>query len=170
MRWPLLISGMILTSLTAGCASNPHGHGGRFIAEYQPGEHPCTTCTPYQAVYALYQWRKPPAETPPHTWIPEQEVAELYVRGLGRWKPVGFEKGSNGELLAVAGDEKIPLEDGHYCWHITTASEDRGMQRILSDTGENVVAVATAPFALAACVCMLPVFATMGLGVMVLGL
>ena len=169
MRRPLLFFGMFLALLTAGCATNLHGHGGKFIAEYQPGEHPCTTHTPYKAVYVLYQWRKPPGGTPPHSWIPEQEVTELFLRGLGRWEKVGFEKGPNGELLAVAGGEKIPLEEGRYCWHITTATEYQGVQRVLNETGENVVAVAAMPFGLAAFACMLPVFAGMGLGLLFLG-
>ncbi len=167
MRRPLLLLGMIVALVTVGCASNPHGHGGRFIAEYQPGGPPSTTHTPYKAFYALYQWRQPPGDPPPHTWIPEHEVTELYLRGLGRWEKVGFEKGSGGELLAVAGGEKIPLEEGRYCWHITPATEYQGAQRIPSETGENVVAVASMPLGLAACAFLLPLYAVAGLGALV---
>ncbi len=163
MRRPFLVYGMILALATGGCVSNPHGHGGEFVVEYRPGDQPSTCQAPYKAVYVLYQWHTLPGGPPPHTWIPEQEVSELFLRGLGRWEKVGFEKGSHGELLAVAGGEKISLAEGHYCWHITTASEYQGMQRILHETGENVVTVVSLPFGLAACVCMMPIYAAIGL-------
>ena len=46
-------------------------------------------------------------------------------------------------------DEKIPLPEGRYCWHISTSTEYRGMERILHETGENLVGGVTLPFATA---------------------
>jgi hypothetical protein len=33
--------------------------------------------------------------------------------------PVGFEKGADGQLFAVVGEDKIPLPPGHYSWRTT---------------------------------------------------
>lgn len=162
----LIVCALVVAVLTAGCVSNPHSHGGKFIAEHRPGETPETAETPYKAVYALYHWQEPPQDAPPHTWLPDQQVAELFVRGLAREDKVGFEKGTNGELIAVAGNEKIPLEDGRYCWHITADSEYRGTQRLWHETGETARTVAAVPVAIvmlpitaAMFLCALPVFA-----------
>src|SRR5262249_25917988 len=119
--------------------------------------------TPYQATYVLYHWRPQPTDPPPQTWIPDQEVEELYVRGLGRWVNIGFEKGDKGKLFAVAGKEKIPLEDGRYCWHINPATEYHGAERLLHETGQNIVYVVRLPFGLAAAAVAIPVILGCGL-------
>jgi hypothetical protein len=143
--------------LGPGCAANPHSHGGKFISEYNSGSSPDLGWTPYQATYVLQQWRPRPDDPPPQSWIPEQEVQELYTRGLARWKRIGFEKDDHGKLFAVAGDEKIALEDGRYCWHISSDTEYRGAMRVLNETGENVVYVAGLPFQAAAGIIAVPI-------------
>jgi hypothetical protein len=155
---------LILALFNAGCLSNPHAHGGKLINQYSPGETPTVSETPYRATYVLYQWQKPPEGPPPHTWMAEHEVLELFVRGLGKAESLGFEKGEKDELMAVAGSEKIPLEPGRYCWHISTESEHRGLVRMAEATGETVrcvvevpVAGAVAVGAAAAYVCTVPV-------------
>lgn len=148
----------------SGCCHNPHDHGGEFVVEYQAGESAETTTAPYKATYALYQWSKPPDGPPPQKWIPEHEVTELYVRGLCHWDKIGFEKGEHGNLVAVAGSEKIPLEDGHYCWHITPDTEYRGGERILHEAGEDVITVVTLPFAVVGAALILPILAVVGAG------
>jgi hypothetical protein len=168
MTRKLIISVLTAAVLAAGCASHRHGHGGELVAEYRPGEEPPTTRTPYQATYALYQWHTPPTEPPPHTWIPDQEVTELYVRGLDRWEDIGFKKEENAGLVAVAGKEKIALENGHYCWHITPQSEYHGAQRILHEAGDNVLTVITLPFATACFIVVAPLVMVWG-GLMMLG-
>ncbi len=155
---------LVVALFVTGCCHNPHDHGGEFVAEYKCGDSPDTTTAPYKATYALYQWSKPPDGPPPQKWVPDREVTELYVRGLSRWDKIGFEKGENGKIVAVAGTEKIPLDDGHYCWHITSDSEYRGGDRILHETGENVLAVLTFPFDVAATAVVLPMFAVVGAG------
>jgi hypothetical protein len=152
----LLASALTLLAL-AGCASNPHSHGGQLVADIGPADKPDVDTAPYKATYVLYHWRKPPEGTIPEKWIPEQEVEQLYLRGLDRYDKIGFERDSKGQLFAVAGDEKIPLPDGRYCWHITQETEYRGLERILHETGENIVAVVEFPFAVAAAVVMAPV-------------
>jgi hypothetical protein len=150
----------------AGCVSNPHVHGGKLVAEHLPGEDPAVTRTPYKATYVLHQWQEPPRDAPPHTWVPEKQVNELYVRGLGRWDPVGFEKGADGQLLAVAGREKIPVPEGRYCWHVSPETEYQGAQRILHETGETATMIVLVPCATAVSICMLPFFfAVAGLAV-----
>ena len=65
---------------------------------------------------------------------------------------VGFAKGEEGQLFAVAGNEKLALPAGRYCWHLTPESEPSGGQKALwaaNDAGEALVMIAGG-------VCMLP--------------
>jgi hypothetical protein len=162
---------LILSTLISGCFSNSHLHGGKLVAEHKPGETPDTSHTPYKATYVLYHWLEPPAGAPPHTWIPEQQVEELYVRGLERWEPIGFEKDAAGHLVAVAGKEKIPLADGYYCWHISPETEYRGVARVMHEACENTWCVICFPFDVAFAAVLLPCYlATLGfLGFFALG-
>lgn len=153
----------------SGCAHhNSHPHGGRMVAEYCPGKDAEVTKTPYQATYVLYHWPKPPCDPPPHKWVPEHEVVEMFVRGLGKRACIGFEKDSDGKLFAVAGDEKIGLEAGRYCWHIHPTTEYTGMKWFAHETGERVVEIVSLPFGLVggaiALVCLIP----MGIAFLVL--
>jgi hypothetical protein len=140
-----------------GCCSNPHGHSGQLVSELSPTEKPALEAAPYKATYALYRWNNPPEGTPPERWVADEEVERLYLRGLCRYDKVGFERDEKGQLFAVAGEEKIPLADGHYCWHITPETEYRGMERILHETGENVVSIAALPFEIVGAVVFVPI-------------
>jgi hypothetical protein len=155
---------VLLLVCAAGCASNnPHCHGGQFVCEHQPEDKPETTTAPYKATYVLYQWRTPPPDQPtPHTWIPEQEVSELFVRGLDKGDKVGFHKDDKDQWFAVAGSEKIPLEPGRYCWHISAGTEYRGFQLAVhevcdtvKDTVETIVAL---PLGIVLLVLLFPFF------------
>jgi hypothetical protein len=161
---PRLLAGTLALLALAGCCSNPHGHGGQLVTELGPADRPAVDAAPYKATYALYRWRKPPEGTVPQKWIPDQEVEQLYLRGLARWDKVGFERNDGGQLFAVAGEEKIPLPDGHYCWHVTPETEYRGMERILHEAGENTLTLVGLPFAVAGSalfLAMLPVTGVM---------
>ena len=147
MRKTVTVCLLVAALLTAGCLGSPHHHhGGQLVAEYHPGDKPETTSAPYKATYVLYHWPAPPTDPPPHTWVPEKEVVELYVRGLSRHDPVGFAKTDAGQLQAVAGEEKILLDDGRYCWHISPETEYRGFARLIHETQENVVSIVELPF------------------------
>lgn len=159
-RW--IACSILLLAFGSGCAShNPHCHGGHLVCEQKPDCAAETTTAPYKATYVLYQWRTPPQDQPvPHTWIAEQEVSEMYVRSLERGDNVGFEKDKDGQWFAVAGSEKIPLEPGRYCWHISEATEYRGVQlavheacETIKDTVENIVAL---PCGVVAAVLLIP--------------
>jgi hypothetical protein len=117
------------------------------VADLKAGGSPAVEDAPYKATYVLYHWRTPPEGPVPENWTAEDEVERLYLRGLSRKDKVGFERDDKGQLFAVAGDEKIPLADGRYCWHITPETEYRGTERILHETGEIIVDIATLPFA-----------------------
>lgn len=148
---PRRLALLVFLLLVSGCAtSNPHCHGGHFVCEHKgEGGSFATETAPYKASYALYRWKTPPQGQPaPHTWVPEQEVEEIYVRGLDRGDKVGFEKGEKGELYAVAGCEKIALEPGRYCWHITTGSEMHGFRLAVHQCCETVRECVTAIIAL----------------------
>jgi len=152
---------LLVPVFVAGCATNPHCHGGALVAEYGPDAKAEVTRTPYRADYALYCWPRPPEGPPPHTWRPDHQAVELYVRGLKASEPLGFEKGEGG-LVAVAGSEKIHLEEGHYCWHVTADTELRGLQLVAYETVQGTVYVITLPFALAMWVCLMPVVLVVG--------
>jgi hypothetical protein len=155
---------LLLLAGAGGCASsNPHSHGGHFVCEHKPDDKPETTTIPYKATYILYQWRTPPQDQPtPHTWIPEQEVGELFVRGLDKGDNLGFEKGDKDQWFAVAGSEKIPLEPGHYCWHISESTEYRGIQLVVHEmcdtVKETVTTIVALPFGIVLVVVALPFF------------
>ncbi len=156
-----LVLPLVCAALLTGCAQQAtHTHGGRMVAEYCPGKEPEVSKTPYAATYVLYHWPKPPCDPPPHKWVPEHEVAEMFVRGLGKHDPIGFEKGSDGKIVAVAGEEKITVDDGHYCWHIHPTTEYTGFKWFVQESGERVVEVVSLPFELVggaiALVCFLP--------------
>jgi hypothetical protein len=161
----MLVCGLAVVAFV-GCCSNPHGHSGQLIAELSPAEKGTTETAPYKATYALYRWRNPPEGTPPERWVADEEVERLYLRGLCRYDKVGFERDDKGQLFAVAGEEKIALPDGHYCWHITPETEYRGMERILHEAGENVVSIAALPFEIVGAVVILPVIVAYALVLM----
>jgi hypothetical protein len=159
----LLACALLLVPL-AGCAtSNPHFHGGHFISEHKCDDCSETSTAPYNATYVLYQWRTPPKDQPPpQTWIPDQEVGQLYVRGLQRGDKIGFEKGDKDELFAVAGTEKITLEPGRYCWHISQETEYRGLALAVHEAcdtfKETVETIIALPLGIVLLVLLLPFF------------
>jgi hypothetical protein len=156
---------LVFTTLISGCLSDPHMHGGKLVVEHNPGDNPDHSYTPYPATYVLYHWLEPPAGAPPHTWIPEQHVEELYVRGLGRWETIGFDKDANGNLVAVYGKVKIPLAEGRYCWHISQETECRGVARVTHEICEGTLSVISFPFEVAFGLVLLPFsLAYLGMG------
>jgi hypothetical protein len=153
-----------LLLLTAGCAShNPHCHGGTFVCECRAADKAEATTAPYKATYVLYQWRNPPAGEPaPRTWIGEHEVAELYIRGLDAGDAIGFEKGDKDQLFAVCGGEKILLEPGRYCWHITQETQPSGFRQVVHEmcetTRDLVTTVLALPLGIVLLVLLVPLF------------
>ena len=158
----LLACSLLLLAL-AGCACrNPHCHGGRLILEHACDATPETKKTPYAATYVLYHWRTPPKDGPaPPRWIAEEECKELYVRSLDRGDKIGFEK-KDDKLFAVAGGEKIELEPGRYCWHISPATQLRGVRAVLHDAYEAfkdmVALIIGVPVGIVALILLLPFF------------
>jgi hypothetical protein len=152
---------LLVPVLVTGCATNPHCHGGALVVEYKPGDEPTMSRAPYKADYALYRWPTAPEGPPPHTWRPDHDAVELYVRGLKKWDQLGFEK-VDGGIVAVAGTEKIHLEPGQYCWHVTSDTEYSGLRLVLHETGEGVVYIVSLPFALAMWVVLMPVVLVVG--------
>lgn len=144
MTRSVLALGLVLFLVT-GCCDNHHCHGGKLVCEHAHKGKPSVDSAPYKATYALYGWRKPPDGSHPEKWIADHEVDQLYVRGLERADKVGFERDSSGQLFAVAGEEKIPLPAGRYCWHVTQETEYRGLERVLHEAGENLLTVAMLP-------------------------
>jgi hypothetical protein len=163
MARKLLILVQIACLLVAGCVSNPHLHGGKLIAECRAEDSPAQTRTPYKATYVLHEWPQMPEGPPPKNWVAEQQVTEMYVRGLDRGETIGFEKDGQGNLFALAGQEKIALPPGRYCWHISPETEYRGAARIVHETEENVCGVIALPFTTAFGIVMLPIVGLWGL-------
>ena len=158
-----LIVGVTLL-MVAGCTSpNPHCHGGSFVCECRAGDKPEASTAPYKATYVLYQWRTPPPGEPaPRTWIGEHEVTELYIRGLDRGDAIGFEKGDKDQLFAICGCERIPLEPGRYCWHISLDTQPSGFRQAVHELCETcqeiVTTVLALPLGIVVLILLLPLF------------
>jgi hypothetical protein len=155
---PVFVAALAACLVAAGCATNPHSHGGSLVVEHHPGDKEAVTSAPYKADYVLYRWPSPPPGPPPHDWRPEREATEFYVRGLEGGTPVGFRADEHG-IVAVAGQERIPLEEGRYCWHISSDTQYRGAQLVCHEVADDVVTVIAIPFATVGFICMLPVVA-----------
>ena len=155
---------LVVTLLVTGCAHNPFDFYKHSIAEYKPGDRPETTTAPYQGSYALYRFDPaplttpaelsprsgsdetpkplPPLELPPgQRFMPDCGAGELYVRLLSDSDKIGFEKSDDGKLIAIAGSERIPVDDGHYCWYVTTEKERHGFEPVCHETCKNGVTV-----------------------------
>jgi hypothetical protein len=118
---------LIVALLATGCAHNPFDYGLRTIVEYKPGDSPETTNTPYKATYALYLRPKPSqVKEPP-----------LYEQVLACSDKIGFEKGDNGKIIAIAGNERIPVDDALYCWLSTSEPEFEGFDYVCHQTCKN---------------------------------
>jgi hypothetical protein len=106
----------------AGCSErNPHSHSGALICKYSPGKAGDICRAPRTATYVLYHCPAPsdlPLEFGDH-----QESMQIALRDLDRRQRIGFIRGGDGNLYAVAGPEKIQLHMGHYCWHIQPGSD-----------------------------------------------
>jgi len=63
---------------------------------------------------------------------------------LSDQNPIGFEKQGDGPLFAVAGEEKVPLTAGRYCWHATEdlpsgSPKAVGILAIVEDTAGGIL-------------------------------
>jgi hypothetical protein len=151
----------LLLCLATGCMSaNSHCHGGALVSDCRIEDQATTTIVPYTATYALYQWKGPPAgQPPPISWSADEHAKVIYVRSLEQQDQIGFEKGNNEQLFAVAGEEKIPLDPGRYCWHVTEATERRGLALAVHDICDTVTEIVSLPFELAFAIIFLPLIA-----------
>src|ERR1700722_19735725 len=95
-----------LIPLVAGCAVIGNSTLGTPIAVYTPNNSIEVAPAPRQATYALYKYSAPDEAN-----LTGQEQIRAQVQ-VSNGKPIGFEKGTTGELLAVAGERKIPLPEG----------------------------------------------------------
>jgi hypothetical protein len=118
----------LLAALVGGCASQRPEAGAPWIAEYHPGGAVATAAAPYRADYALYQTDESAREQ------------RLLWRGLAEQERVGFDRTGEGELVAVAGPDRVPLTDGCYAWRITPETELRGAALLQHDTRKALAA------------------------------
>jgi hypothetical protein len=104
----LAVAGFFL--LCVGCRSTHPFHEGILVSSHLP-THPSEALPlEFSAQYTLYS--RPSLE---------EEGVEVLFRDLERADPLGF-AATEGELFAVAGQERIPLPAGLYCWHIRPGS------------------------------------------------
>jgi hypothetical protein len=118
----------LITTLFDGCTTTPHCHDGDLIAEYPANKGAEVKMAPHQGTYALYRRADLPES------VPAQAAAPVGLRALyslPAQAAVGFEKGEDGQLFAVVGEEKIPLPPGRYCWHATPEAPLPGGQRVV---------------------------------------
>jgi hypothetical protein len=142
MPWKWTTGLLLGAALAGGCITSPPCHEGPLVAAYRPGTAAGVTPAPYDATYALYRWPDPPQD-------PATAAGELSgLRGLSRvvgQEPVGFESGTDGQLLAVAGAQKLPLPPGRYCWHITPDTERKEPHPVLKGTKQALRTVVELP-------------------------
>jgi hypothetical protein len=113
----------LAAALVGGCARGPRD---RPIADHRPGGPSAATPAPYRADYALYRRDGAP------------NGAAVLWRGLAEGEAVGFETNAEGALAAVAGQERVPLAEGDYCWSITPETELRGVELARHDAAKAV--------------------------------
>jgi hypothetical protein len=146
----------LLATILHGCANVSDCHHGLLIAEYRANEVAETKQAPYAANYALYRWDGPAYAASPHPQTASSDGANTCgLRAtfhVARGEPVGFVKGETGELVAVAGKDRVVLSAGRFCWHLTPESEPTAGEKFLlalHDTG-------TVSAQIAAGICMAP--------------
>jgi hypothetical protein len=120
------VVGLLVVALAgaggAGCgAPSQHAHGGKLVTEYPARRKPQFGWTRVPAVYVLYSQKDPPPGHPEARKV-RRVGWEMTAIRLERRSPLGF-KVVNGSLVAVAGDDQIPLPPGQYCWHTRPYSE-----------------------------------------------
>jgi hypothetical protein len=136
----------LTAALARGCLGAPPCHNGKLVAEFRPGDRAGAVAVPYAADYAMFRWPAAAAGGHPEAATPGPPAGQPWAwRGLLPGDRVGFERGADRQLLAVAGPEKIPLPDGRYCWHITPETEYRGLGLVRLEAGEVLRALLTAP-------------------------
>ena len=114
---------LIVSLLMAGGCGAPsqHSHGGRLVTEYPARRQPEFGWTRTPAVYVLFSQKEQPEGFPGARKV-RRVGWELTAVRLERRSPLGF-KVQNGSLVAIAGNDQIPLPPGHYCWHTRPYSE-----------------------------------------------
>jgi hypothetical protein len=128
---------VVFLVFAAGCVGNAQTHEDDLIAEHRRGDKPSTITVPYEATYALIHDPFAADADAPGTMVFEHWTGKtLQFRQLKRGDPIGFQRDGDGQLVAVAGGEALPLEDGHYCWRITPETEHQGVSRVLHQTEE----------------------------------
>ena len=121
-----LVVALLIVSLVStggvGCgAPSPHSHGGKLVTEYPQRRKPEFGWTRIPAVYVLYSQKDQPPGVPGAKKV-RRIGWELTAVRLEKRSPLGF-KVHNGSLVAVAGNDQIPLPPGKYCWHSRPFSE-----------------------------------------------
>jgi hypothetical protein len=106
----------------------------------------------------------PPAEGPPGSAAALGELHGMF--DLWEKAPVGFEKGADGQLFAVVGEDKIPLPPGNYSWRTTegepapkvplTGTEK--VKYVLCRTGETVGEIVLVVIGVAVCAGVVALF------------
>ena len=117
---------LIVSLVTSGCVGcgRParHSHGaGKLAAEYPARRTAQFGWTRIPAVYVLYSQREQPSGFPAAKRT-GRVGWELTAVRLAKRSPLGF-KVQSGSIVAVAGDDQIPLPPGEYCWHTRPNSE-----------------------------------------------
>lgn len=121
-----LVCALVLATLVSGCSTQRES----LVTDYHPGGpvRQETAATP--AVYHLT--RRTPADGKG-----KGDTVEVVARDLFAGEPVGFRRNADGALLAVAGRETLPLEDGDYCWHVGTTMDEVRLRRFKHDTRDS---------------------------------
>jgi hypothetical protein len=123
-----VVSVVACAGLLTGCVQTRVA----MVAKYQPGGPPKVDRTPDVGVYKIK-----------YTTAADEDLKTLRgsKRFLGKGQPVGFEDGEDGQVIAVAGEERFPAllpEGARFCVWYTKSEEPTRFAEDLGDAAHVV--------------------------------
>jgi hypothetical protein len=141
----------LFAALLSGCAGRDYRPGARPVAAHHPGGEDGYEPAPYPGRYALFRagQRGPVAE-----------------RELAPGAAVGFGRGEESGLIALAGAQEIALPEGEYRWHVVGVHHWRRARLAVGGAGEAVGDAVGAARVLAPAACVVAFVAVLAGGLL----
>jgi hypothetical protein len=125
---------LIMAIVQTGCASvHRHGHGGKLVAAIDSDRtgRRMTYTAEYDADVALHRWGDAGSRRDRAL-----RATVVDVVPVKRGETVGFEWRPPEQYIAYAGDRRIELQPGRYCWHVTVDTERSTGKHFWREAGE----------------------------------
>jgi hypothetical protein len=119
----------LFTALLSGCAGRDYRPGGKPVTEHWPGKDSSFNLVPYPGEYVLLR---------------AGESSPVEKRELPRDAAVGFKVLPDGRLVALAGEDAIPLQEGDYRWHLVRVSHWQLARLAVGEVGGEVAPIVAA--------------------------